>query len=76
MVLTTVVASANPFSDVPFSHWAHELKQAAAKGILQVIPMVTFKGKQTGPAMLSHGYRLKWLLTLTDARIWHSAPTS
>jgi len=48
MVLSTVVASANPFSDVPFSHWAYDaVNKLAAKGILQGYPDGTFKGKQT-----------------------------
>ena len=33
MVLSTVAASANPFSDVPFSHWAYDaVNKLAAKG--------------------------------------------
>ncbi|MBU1106508.1 MAG: S-layer homology domain-containing protein [Candidatus Riflebacteria bacterium] len=48
MVLSTVVASANPFSDVPFSHWAYDaVNKLAAKGILQGYPDGTYKGKQT-----------------------------
>ncbi|PKL50157.1 MAG: hypothetical protein CVV42_03985 [Candidatus Riflebacteria bacterium HGW-Riflebacteria-2] len=48
MVLSTVVATANPFSDVPFSHWAYDaVNKLAAKGILQGYPDGTFKGKQT-----------------------------
>lgn len=47
MMLTTVVASANPFSDVPFSHWAYDaVNKLAAKGILQGYPDGTFKGRQ------------------------------
>ncbi|OGK09613.1 MAG: hypothetical protein A2W80_07200 [Candidatus Riflebacteria bacterium GWC2_50_8] len=48
MVLSTVAASANPFSDVPFSHWAYDaVNKLAAKGILQGYPDGTYKGKQT-----------------------------
>jgi len=48
MVLSTVVASATPFKDVPFSHWAYDaVNKLAAKGILQGYPDGTFKGKQT-----------------------------
>jgi hypothetical protein len=47
MMLTTVVASANPFSDVPFSHWAYDaVNKLAAKGILQGYPDGTFKGRK------------------------------
>jgi len=46
-VLTTVVASANPFSDVPFSHWAYDaVNKLAAKGLLQGYPDGTFKGEK------------------------------
>ncbi len=46
-VLTTVAASANPFSDVPFSHWAYDaVNKLAAKGILQGYPDGTFKGEK------------------------------
>ncbi|GAB4277259.1 MAG: hypothetical protein Kow0029_19800 [Candidatus Rifleibacteriota bacterium] len=45
LVLTSVVAFANPFSDVPFSHWAYDaVNKLAAKGILQGYPDGTFKG--------------------------------
>ena len=48
MVLSTVVASANPFSDVPFSHWAYDaVNKLSAKGILQGYPDGKFKGNQT-----------------------------
>ncbi len=48
MVLSTIVASAEPFKDVPFSHWAYDaVNKLAAKGILQGYPDGTFKGKQT-----------------------------
>ncbi len=47
LVLTSVVASANPFSDVPFSHWAYDaVNKLAAKGILQGYPDGTFKGNK------------------------------
>jgi hypothetical protein len=46
-VLSTVVASANPFSDVPFSHWAYDaVNKLAAKGLLQGYPDGTFKGEK------------------------------
>ena len=48
MVLSTIVATAEPFKDVPFSHWAYDaVNKLAAKGILQGYPDGTFKGKQT-----------------------------
>jgi hypothetical protein len=48
MVLSAVVASANPFSDVPFSHWSYDaVNKLAAKGILQGYPDGTFKGNKT-----------------------------
>ena len=48
MVLSTIVASAEPFKDVPFSHWSYDaVNKLAAKGILQGYPDGTFKGKQT-----------------------------
>lgn len=47
MVLSTVAASANPFSDVPFSHWAYDaVNKLAAKGILQGYPDGTYKGEK------------------------------
>lgn len=47
MVFTTISASANPFSDVPFSHWAYDaVNKLAAKGILQGYPDGTFKGNK------------------------------
>lgn len=47
LVLTSVVASANPFSDVPFSHWSYDaVNKLAAKGILQGYPDGTFKGNK------------------------------
>ena len=46
-VLTTMVASANPFSDVPFSHWAYDaVNKLAAKGLLQGYPDGTYKGEK------------------------------
>ncbi len=48
MVLSAVAASANPFSDVPFSHWAYDaVNKLAAKGILQGYPDGRYKGNQT-----------------------------
>ncbi|KAF1082577.1 MAG: hypothetical protein GQF41_1298 [Candidatus Rifleibacterium amylolyticum] len=48
MVLSTIIATAEPFKDVPFSHWAYDaVNKLAAKGILQGYPDGTFKGKQT-----------------------------
>ena len=48
MVLSAVAASANPFSDVPFSHWSYDaVNKLAAKGILQGYPDGTFKGNKT-----------------------------
>jgi len=45
MLFTAAVASANPFSDVPFSHWSYDaVNKLAAKGILQGYPDGTFKG--------------------------------
>lgn len=47
MVLSTVVATANPFSDVPFSHWAYDaVNKLSAKGIIQGYPDGTFKGNK------------------------------
>jgi len=46
-VMTTMVASANPFSDVPFSHWAYDaVNKLAAKGIIQGYPDGTYKGEK------------------------------
>jgi len=47
MILTTVMASANPFSDVPLSHWAYDaVNTLAAKGILMGYPDGTYKGQK------------------------------
>jgi len=47
LVLTTVAASANPFSDVPFSHWAYDaVNKLAAKGLVQGYPDGTYKGEK------------------------------
>lgn len=47
MVFTTVVASANPFSDVPFSHWAYDaVNKLSVRGIVQGFPDGTFKGSK------------------------------
>lgn len=48
MVLATAaIASANPFSDVPASHWAYDaVNSMAEKGILQGYPNGTFKGNK------------------------------
>ena len=41
------IASANPFSDVPASHWAYQaVNSMAEKGIIQGFPNGTFKGNQ------------------------------
>lgn len=46
-VLSTVAAVANPFSDVPFSHWAYDaVNKLAAKGVLQGYPDGTYKGEK------------------------------
>jgi len=48
MALSSVAASAAPFSDVPFSHWAYDsVNKLAAKGILQGYPDGRYKGNQT-----------------------------
>ncbi len=40
-------AAANPFSDVPFSHWAYDaVQKLSSKGILQGYPDGTFKGEK------------------------------
>ncbi len=47
MVMATVMGSAAPFSDVPFSHWSYDaVNKLAAKGILQGYPNGTYKGNQ------------------------------
>ncbi|MBI3038489.1 S-layer homology domain-containing protein [bacterium] len=46
-VFSTMAASANPFSDVPFSHWAYDaVNKLASKGLLQGYPDGTFKGEK------------------------------
>jgi len=46
-VLATAVASANPFSDVPFSHWAYDaVNKLAAKNLIQGYPDGTYKGEK------------------------------
>jgi len=48
MVLSTIVATATPFKDVPFSHWSYDaVNKLAAKGILRGYPDGNFKGNQT-----------------------------
>jgi hypothetical protein len=43
----TAFAAANPFSDVPFSHWAYDaVQKLSSKGILQGYPDGTFKGEK------------------------------
>ena len=45
IIAFTTVASAEPFSDVPTSHWAYEaVDSMAEKGIVQGFPDGTFKG--------------------------------
>ncbi len=47
MMLTAVAATANPFSDVPFSHWSYDaVNKLTSKGILQGYPDGTFKGER------------------------------
>ena len=47
ILATAAIASANPFSDVPSSHWAYEaVNSMAEKGIIQGFPNGTFKGNQ------------------------------
>ncbi|MBP5470743.1 MAG: S-layer homology domain-containing protein [Candidatus Riflebacteria bacterium] len=46
-ILSTSVAYAGPFSDVPTNHWAYDaISQMAEKGIIQGFPDGTYKGKQ------------------------------
>jgi hypothetical protein len=46
-LLMVSAVSANPFSDVPFSHWAYDaVNKLAAKGILAGYPDGTFKGRK------------------------------
>ncbi|MBF0543886.1 MAG: S-layer homology domain-containing protein [Candidatus Riflebacteria bacterium] len=46
-VLSATMASANPFSDVPFSHWAYDaVSKLAAKNLIQGYPDGTFKGEK------------------------------
>ena len=47
ILATAAIASANPFSDVPASHWAYQaVNSMAEKGIIQGFPNGTFKGNQ------------------------------
>jgi hypothetical protein len=47
LVAGNAFAAANPFSDVPFSHWAYDaVQKLASKGILQGYPDGTFKGEK------------------------------
>ncbi len=47
MILTAGMASANPFADVPYSHWAYDaVNLMAQKGIVQGFPDGAFKGNQ------------------------------
>ena len=47
ILATAAIASANPFSDVPATHWAYQsVNDMAAKGIIQGFPNGTFKGNQ------------------------------
>ena len=47
LLFVAATASANPFSDVPFSHWAYDaVNKLAAKGLLQGYPDGTFKGNK------------------------------
>ncbi len=48
MWLTSSAATAAPFSDVPFSHWAYDsINHLAARGILQGYPDGKFKGNNS-----------------------------
>ena len=47
ILATAAIATANPFSDVPASHWAYDaVNSMAEKGIIQGFPNGTFKGNQ------------------------------
>ena len=47
ILATATIASANPFSDVPASHWAYQaVNSMAEKGIIQGFPNGTFNGNQ------------------------------
>lgn len=47
VVLSAIIASASPFSDVPLSHWAYDaVNTLSAKGILMGYPDGTFKGNK------------------------------
>ena len=47
ILATAAIATANPFSDVPASHWAYDaVNSMAEKGIVQGFPDGNFKGKQ------------------------------
>ena len=47
MTFSTVAAMANPFSDVPASHWAFDaVNKLTSNGILQGYPDGTFKGEK------------------------------
>ena len=47
LVAVAAPAFANPFSDVPFTHWAYDaVETLAAKGIIDGYPDGTFKGKK------------------------------
>lgn len=47
MLLISLVASAGPFADVPFAHWAYDaIDKLTEKDLLQGYPDGTFKGNQ------------------------------
>ena len=47
ILATAAIASANPFADVPFSHWAYDaINSLSSKDIIQGFPNGTFKGNQ------------------------------
>ena len=58
----TAMASADPFSDVPRSHWAYDaVNSLAAKGLIDGYPDSTFKGKQNDRYKLCRGKRFSFV---------------
>ena len=52
---STTFAAANPFSDVPADHWAHDaITQLANDGVIEGYGDNTFQGTKTSPVT-------KWL---------------
>jgi|GEM_PF-4877823 len=69
MVFATV-AMANPFSDVPFSHWSYDaVAKLSAKGIITGFPDGTFKGQRKVTR-----YELAMILARLLAKIDSGAP--